>query len=573
MSKSVKKRLIEALKTTYKISDADIAKAEKLRKDEGMRFFDALRKLELVGEKELTTVLGKQCGVPFLDISKLKIKKELNKMIPEKVARRYTVVPVSSIGEQITLAMADPLNLFAVDDIKSLTNFQVDVVIGTEKDILQALDDLYRTDVDVEEIIGKHAMAAADDGSLVQDSHMIGGADADVSSKPIVRIVDLILMEAYKKGASDIHIEPTETQVRVRYRVDGYLREALMLPKKNQNAVTARIKILANLDITENRVPQDGRFKVRFGQRELDYRVSVLPIYWGSKIVMRALDKTNLRLDLEAIGIGPKALGDFAQGIKRPFGMMIITGPTGSGKSTTLYSILSAMNSVQRNIITVEDPIEYQLAGITQMQTRPEIGFTFAQGLRAILRQSPDIVMLGEIRDGETADIAVKAALTGQVVLSTLHTNDAASAFTRLVDMGVEPFLISSSITLVAAQRLCRKICTYCKDKTKIPPEAFERLGVTAKSVFGNEEPIAYIGRGCERCDKSGYKGRVAIAETILMNEALRRMVEKKCSAAEIKQLALEQGMVTLRADALTKMKAGTTSFDEVLRVTAEDES
>ena len=566
----IKKKIIETLKEAKKITSKDIERAENLRQEQGIRFFDALVKLNLVSEKELMTLLSSQCGIPCLDLSKFKIKKELADLIPEKVARRYTVVPISSIGKQITLAMYDPFNMFAIDDIGMLTQFKVNIAICTEKEVLQAIDELYRQDVDVADIVKKAAESGMTDDAEPDSSHDVDSS-GDSHSAPIVRMVDLILMEAYKKGASDIHIEPYEERIRVRYRVDGHLREALTVPKKNQNALLARIKILANMDITENRVPQDGRFKIRFGVRDVDYRVSALPVYYGTKIVMRALDRSNLKLGLNTVGFSPENLERFSAAVKKPFGMIIITGPTGSGKSTTLYSILSEINTSDRNIITVEDPIEYQVPGITQMQTRPEIGFTFAAGLRAILRQSPDVVMLGEIRDQETADIAVKAALTGQIVLSTLHTNDSSSAVTRLIDMGVEPFLISSSVTLIAAQRLCRKICPACKQKAPVPPkEALARIS-GLQEAFGSKEPVLYIGTGCEKCGDTGYRGRVAIAETLLVDDEIRELIEKRCTSQEIKDCATRKGMSTLRMDAMIKVREGVTSLDEVLRVTAEE--
>lgn len=563
----IKKKIIEILKETKKLTAKDIERAERMRQDQNIRFFDALIKLNFVSEKELMTMLSTQCGIPFLNLSKFRISKELGNLIPEKVARRYTVVPVSSIGKQITLAMFDPFNMFAIDDVGSLTQFKVNIAISTEKDVLAAIDELYRQEVDVSDIVEKAKGEA--DTEVIDSSHEVG--DQDDAAVPVVRMVDLILMESYKKGASDIHIEPFEEFMRVRYRIDGRLREVLTVPKKNQNALVARLKILANLDITENRIPQDGRFKIRFGAREVDYRVSILPVYWGTKIVMRALDKSNLKLGLSTVGFSAENLHRFAQAIKRPYGMIIITGPTGSGKSTTLYSILSELNTVQRNIITIEDPIEYQVAGITQMQARSDIGFTFANGLRAILRQSPDVVMLGEIRDAETADIAVKASLTGQLVLSTLHTNDAPSAVTRLQDMGIEPFLISSSLTLVAAQRLCRRICLGCKQQVDVPKEALERVHINLKDLFKDKTPAFFQGRGCEKCGQTGFKGRIAIAETLLVDDVIRPMIEQRCSAQEIKDAAIKRGMSTLRQDALLKVRDGLTTLDEVLASTAGD--
>ena len=567
----IKKKIIETLKEEKKITAKDIERAERMRQEQNIRFFDALVKLNLVGEKDLMTMLSTQCGIPFLNLSKFRINKDLANLIPEKVARRYTVVPVSSIGQQITLAMYDPFNMFAIDDVGSLTQFKVNIAISTEKDVLQAIDELYRQEFNVSEIVEKAKGDEAPD-DVVDISRDISGASAENDKAvPVVRMVDLVLMESYKKGASDIHIEPFEDAVRVRYRIDGHLREAHTIPKKNQNALLARLKILSDLDITENRVPQDGRFKVRFGQREVDYRVSVLPVYWGSKVVMRALDKGNLKLGLGTVGFSQENLVKFSQAIRKPYGMIVVTGPTGSGKSTTLYSVVTELNTTERNIITVEDPIEYQVPGITQMQVRPEIDFTFASGLRAMLRQSPDVVMLGEIRDGETADIAVKAALTGQLVLSTLHTNDAASAVTRLQDMGVEPFLISSSVTMIAAQRLCRRICTGCKQRVEISKETLARLNIDPKQVFKDKEVAFFAGKGCAKCGETGYKGRVAIVETLYISDEMRPMIERRCSSQELKEYATKHGMTTLRGDALQKVRDGITTLDEALSATAED--
>lgn len=423
------------------------------------------------------------------------------------------------------------------------------------------------------DLSGSAPDAAQDD--YIGEEDQGGSSDVafgeDESSAPIVKIVDLILMDAYSKRASDIHIEPFENRIRVRYRVDGHLVEALTLPKKHHEALLARLKIISNLDITEGRIPQDGRFKMRIGEKEVDYRVSILPLYWGGKVVMRALDKGNLKVNLGDIGFSDTAMKNFETALKRPFGMIVVTGPTGSGKSTTLYSLLSELNSVERNLITVEDPIEYQVAGITQVAVRSEIGMTFSSALRAILRQSPDVVMIGEIRDSETADIAVKAALTGQIVLSTLHTNDAPGAIVRLKDMGVESFLISSSLTLVAAQRLCRKICEHCKESVSYSPHELLTLGFDT-TVAGLIKKTEFArGRGCARCGRSGYKGRTSITETMLLDDNMRDMIEQNCSTQELKNYAVKHGMLTLRTDALLKFAQGITTVEEVLRVTAAD--
>lgn len=395
--------------------------------------------------------------------------------------------------------------------------------------------------------------------------------DDGSSQAPIVKIVDLVLMDACRKGASDIHIEPFEHRVRVRYRVDGHLADALTIPKKYHSALLARLKIIANLDITENRVPQDGRFKLKIGDKEVDYRLSILPVFWGGKAVLRSLDKSNLRIHLNELGFTDRALERFKSAMQKPYGMIIVTGPTGSGKSTTLYSIVSELNTIQRNIITVEDPIEYQLAGITQVQAKPDIGMNFTVALKSILRQSPDVVMIGEIRDNDTADIAVKAALTGQTVLSTLHTNDAVSAIVRLKNMHVEPFLIAASLNLVAAQRLCRTICEHCKEKKELTQKELLVLGFDSTVAELIKKPQFSRGKGCSRCGRTGMKGRTCITETLLLDDAIRSMIEKGTPASEIKAYAVQQGMLTLRTDALLKLAQGLIPIEEVVRVTTMD--
>jgi type IV pilus assembly protein PilB len=423
------------------------------------------------------------------------------------------------------------------------------------------------------DLTGSSPNASHEDDYIGEEDEASGDMafGGEESTAPIVKIVDLILMDAYNKRASDIHIEPFENRIRVRYRVDGHLIEALTLPKGHHEALLARLKIITNLDITENRIPQDGRFKMKIGDKEVDYRVSILPLYWGGKVVMRSLDKSNLKVNLGEIGFSQTAMKNFETALKRPFGMIIVTGPTGSGKSTTLYSLLSELNSVERNLITVEDPIEYQVGGITQVAVRSDIGMTFSNALRAILRQSPDVVMIGEIRDGETADIAVKAALTGQIVLSTLHTNDAPGAIVRLRDMGVESFLISSSLTLVAAQRLCRKICDHCKEPVSYSPHELMTLGFDTTVASLIKETNFSRGRGCVRCGRTGYKGRTSITETMLLDDTMRDMIERGCSSQDLKNYAVQNGMLTLRTDALLKFAQGITTVEEVLRTTSAD--
>jgi len=575
--KNLSERILTILKETKRISETDVKKvlAECTKDEKGGRLRDVLVRMGLIGEKELMAILSEELKVPFFNLSKYKINPEIARLVPEKLARKHQIVPVSKIGDTLTLAMADPFNIFAVDDIALLTKTRVECVISTERDVNDALDKLYAANTENMASIADKLGQDIEDMEVIknQEDSDVANANTQSAEAPIVKIVDLVLREALKKGASDIHIEPFENRVRVRYRVDGNLHEALTIPKKNQNAVITRLKILSRLDITENRMPQDGRFKIKLHDKEVDFRVSVLPVHFGNKVVMRILDKSVLSVGLDNLGFSPEMLGTFNSAIVKPFGMILITGPTGSGKSTTLYSILNQLNTPEKNIITIEDPIEYQVKGITQIHARSEIGLDFANGLRAILRQSPDIVMVGEIRDSETADIAIKASLTGQLVLSTLHTNDAAGAMTRLVDMRVEPFLIASSVILVAAQRLCRKICLNCKEKVDIPQEVFDRVNVSLDKIAPDPKLRTFLrGKGCDKCGQTGYKGRMGVLETLLVDDNVRDLIVQRASSFDIKSYAMKKGMLTLREDAIKKFCQGLTTMDEVLRITAEDE-
>ena len=566
--------ILEALRKNKRVSEADIQKVlEKHEQDSKAKLWSLLTQNGLIGEKELASILSVELQIPFLNLSRYKINPELAGLIPEKFARKHQIVPVSRIGIQLTVAMADPLNIFAVDDISILTKSKIDCVISTEKDIQEALEKLYATQQSISSI-AEEIGAFGEDIEVVKSGEDDGeGAVVSKESQvPMIKMVDLFLREALKKCASDIHIEPFENRIRVRYRIDGHMQEAFTIPKKNQSALLTRLKIMSKLDITENRIPQDGRFKIKFPEKEVDFRVSILPTYFGSKVVLRILDKSALSVGLENLGLLPETLDAFNAAVNKPFGMILITGPTGSGKSTTLYSILNKLNTSDRNVITIEDPIEYQVRGISQIQAKQEVGMDFASGLRAILRQSPDVVMVGEIRDGETADIAIKASLTGQLVLSTLHTNDAAGAVTRLVDMGVEPFLISSSVVLVAAQRLCRRICNFCKQKIDIPHDTFVKLGIDIDKIAPDPKARVFLhGKGCEKCAKTGYKGRMSIVETLVIDDDIRDMIVRRASSLEIKNYAVEHGMSTLRIDAFKKFCMGLTTLDEVIHVTAED--
>ncbi len=525
----------------------------------------------IISYRDLMIFLSEELSIPPIDLSKYKIDPKVAKLIPEKLSNKYNIIPISKIGKTITIAMSDPTDIFAIDDVKAvISGGEVDIVIASETDIKETITKIYGSDLgDISKIV--KGLESGSVELLEEERIDIGEITAESKKAPIVKVVSLILNEALRRRASDIHVEPTEKDLRVRYRVDGALREALRLPKKNQNAVIARLKIMARLDITENRLPQDGRFRIRVGAKEIDFRVSVLPIAFGNKIVLRALDKANLSIGLEKLGFLPKPLKEFEKALTKPFGMILLTGPTGSGKSTTLYSIISRLNVPEKNIVTIEDPVEYEVEGITQIQANPDIGLTFAEGLKSTLRQTPDIVMVGEIRDSETADIAIKAALTGQLVLSTLHTNDAIGAITRLIDMGIEPFLVSASLVLVGAQRLCRKICPRCKEVVDIPRSVLERV-VGKKNIddLMKRKPF-YQGKGCSHCNSTGYFGRIALLEAFTIDDTIRDMIVKRASIDEIKKYALSQGMMTLYDGALENVASGTTTLEEALRITTED--
>ena len=536
----------------------------------------SLRKLlvkqNVVTEEELLSILSERLFIPYLRLTKYKFDPQIISLVPEQLCRRYALIPLSRMGNTLTIAMTDPLNIFALDDLKVLTGCNIDIVLSSEEEIKAVIEIQYHKGVaDFQQVLG-----GMEGGSFQEETGIIkeeeqedqldlSNAAKEGESTPIVRLVDLMLIQALKRRASDIHIEPEEDCLRIRYRIDGSLYDILRLPKKNQNAILARLKIISNMDITESRLPQDGRFGVSLEGKEIDFRVSALPTTFGQKFVLRALDKSNLSIGLHKLGFSEEPLRLFKEAIAHPFGMILVTGPTGSGKSTTLYSILSQLNTPERNIVTIEDPAEYEIDGITQVQARHEIGYDFATGLRAVLRQSPDIIMVGEIRDSETADIAIKAALTGQLILSTLHTNDAASSITRLIDMGVEPFLIASSLIMVCAQRLCRRLCMKCRQTYNPPDKIIKDLGIDQKVKF-------YQAKGCEYCSNTGFAGRIAILEVLMIDDCIRQLITKKGSLEEIKEYAIKTNdMRILRDDALIKVKNGLTTIDEAIRITTEE--
>ena len=578
MVDSFKEKLIDILINGKFITKDQLNTALDIQKSIGGSLGNILIWQGYISQRDLALTMSRQLNIPPINISKYKIDKELINLLPERIVKQYSIIPISKIGNVLTIAMADPLNIFAIDDIKTVTNYQIQPIIATESDIKEAINTYYgMAGEDIFEMLDE--VSSSDALEVEKEDEEEGEGKINVSEvveeskkAPIVKVVNLILNEALRKRASDIHIEPRERELKVRYRIDGNLQDAITLPKKNQNAVIARLKIMSKLDITETRIPQDGRFKISFEGKEIDFRVSILPVTYGGKIVMRALDKSSLSVGLDKLGFLPGPLSTFKAALARPYGLILVTGPTGSGKSTTLYSIITQINTPTRNIITLEDPVEYEVEGITQIQARPDIGLTFASGLKSVLRQSPDIVMVGEIRDAETADIAIKASLTGQLILSTLHTNDAAGAITRLIDMGVEPFLIASSLVLSSAQRLMRKICSSCKEGIDISDDVLRSVGLDPEELKKKGVKHFSKGRGCPRCNNTGYRGRFGILEALPIDDTVRTMIMKRGSSDDITNYAIkEQHMLTLRDNAMENFIAGETTLEEVLKVTSED--
>ncbi len=562
-------RIGELLVRENLLTSEQLRKARDEAKTKGGRLGAQITKLGFLQESELSDFVARQYGVPAVNLDEFEIDPAVIKLIPEDVANKHTVVPVNRAGSTLILATADPSNIFAIDDIKFLTGYNVEVVVASEEAIKRAIERAYEQGEDLSGIMENFDDS---DFEVIQD-----GEDLDVSElaresedAPVVKLCNLILTDAVKRNASDIHIEPYEKSFRVRYRIDDVLYEVMKPPMKLKNAITSRLKIMSELDIAERRLPQDGRIKLKMGRgKEMDYRVSVLPTLFGEKVVMRLLDKSNLQLDMTKLGFEVKQLDTFKDCIHRPFGMVLVTGPTGSGKTTTLYSALSELNKVSENISTAEDPVEFNLPGINQVQMHEEIGLNFAASLRSFLRQDPDIIMVGEIRDFETAEIAVKAALTGHLVLSTLHTNDAPSTVNRLLNMGIEPFLVASSVNCIVAQRLARRVCEDCKQPDpEVTREALSDAGLSPEEV-GALTPVR--GKGCRTCSDTGYKGRIAVYEVMELSEELKEFVLNGASAIELKREAIRLGMTTLRRSVLNKLMEGTTTLAEVLRVSASD--
>ncbi len=567
-------RLGEILVKDSLISADQLKQALDYQKKNGGRLGTCLVKMGLVSDDDITAVLSRQYGVPSINLKFYEVDPAVIKLVPQETAVRYQIVPLSRVGSTLTIAMTDPTNVFAMDDIKFMTGFNVEPVVASETAISEAIHKFYGEVESVEELdkvmkdlTGEEADALE---LAAEETEMdLASLSKAAEEAPIIKLCNLILTDAVKRGASDIHVEPYEKEYRVRFRIDGILQNVMAPPMKLKDAMTSRIKIMSKLDISEKRLPQDGRIMIKYlkdgKKKELDFRVSTVPTLFGEKIVLRLLDKENLRLDMTKLGFEPEALAKFERQILKPYGMVLVTGPTGSGKTNTLYSSVARLNTAETNIMTAEDPVEFQLPGINQVQMKEQIGLNFASALRAFLRQDPNIILVGEIRDFETAEIAVKAALTGHLVLSTLHTNDAPSTISRLMNMGIEPFLVATSVNLICAQRLVRRICVQCKEPLQIQSEALTEAGFSPEEAM---KTTVQHGKGCATCNNTGYKGRVGLYEVMEINDELRELILVGASALELKKKAMEQGMITLRRSGLQKVASGLTTMEEVLRET-----
>lgn len=548
------------------LSEGQLDQAKKQQKSTGDPLDTSLIKLGIISEGDLLTVLSRVYGLPAVDLRNFDIDRSAVDLVPAEVGTKFTAIPIRKVGRTLTLAMSDPMNLYAIDDIKFIVGLEVQPVVATESAIKETLDRYYGSTNALKDI-----MKDMEDGEsieLVEDEIDEGSGLGDETDAPVIKYVNSLLAEAVTRRASDIHIEPFEKKIRVRLRQDGMLHELPSPPLRMRLPITSRLKLMANLDIAEKRVPQDGRIKIRVANKMIDLRVSTLPVIFGEKIVMRILDQTNLNVNLEAFGFQPEAQKRFLRAVQNPYGMVLVTGPTGSGKTTTLYSALSKVNTVDVNVMTAEDPVEYNLDGINQVQVNEEVGVSFAAALKSFLRQDPNIIMVGEIRDIDTGSIAVKAALTGHLVLSTLHTNDAPAAIDRMVDMGIAPFLVASSVNCIVAQRLLRRVCKSCRAEIQPHPELLAELQLTPERLA---EGKVYQKAGCSECHDTGYKGRTGVYEVLQVSPRIRKMILDRNSNAEIKAAAIEEGMLTLRMDSLRKMLLGDTTAEEVLRETASD--
>ncbi len=560
-------RLGELLVKENLITPEQLKKAIEEQKAGGGRLGSSLTKLGFVTDEELLSFLSKQYNVPAINLDEFEIDKEVVRKIPENIARKHLIVPVNQTGSTLIVATSDPTNLSVIDEIKFLTGYNVEFVAATETAIKKSIEKYFEVSTDYQDIMDE----AAEEYEVIGDDDNIDVKSLEKASEeaPVIKLVNSVLNDAIKKGASDIHVEPYEKAFRIRFRIDGMLYEIMKPPISLKNAIASRLKIMSKLDIAERRRPQDGRIKIRYADgKDIDFRVSVLPTLFGEKIVLRLLDKSNLQLDMTKLGFNEKQLKDFKDAVHKPYGMVLVTGPTGSGKTTTLYSALSELNQISKNVSTAEDPVEYNIPGVNQVQMHEEIGLNFAASLRSFLRQDPNIIMVGEIRDYETAEIAVKAALTGHLVLSTIHTNDAPSTINRLLNMGIEPFLVASSVHAILAQRLMRKICDKCKEEIDIEKKFLTDIGMSEAEAKTTK---TYKGKGCNNCSNTGYKGRIAVYEILTIAEEIRELILAGASANEIKKEAIRLGMMTMRQSAIDLLKKGLTTIDEVVRVTAKD--
>jgi type IV pilus assembly protein PilB len=566
-------RLGELLVKSGKITPDQLEEALAAQQAEGGRVGTHLVGMGFIDDDDLVEFLSQRYGVPAINLGEVEVDESIISIIPAEVARKYTILPVSKAGAKLTIAMVDPTNVFAMDDVKFMTGYNVEPVVASDSSLRASIDQYYGSTHSIELKKVMEDLTDTEDTDLEvleeEEDLDLEALEAESEEAPVVRLVNIIMTDAIKKGASDIHIEPYEKEFRVRYRVDGLLYEMMRPPLRLKEAITSRLKIMAKLDIAEKRLPQDGRIKIKTrvgGQvKDLDFRVSVLPTIFGEKIVLRLLDKDNLMLDMTRLGFEAESLRTFEQAILKPFGMVLVTGPTGSGKTNTLYSALQRINLPETNIMTAEDPVEFNLVGVNQVQMKEQIGLNFAAALRSFLRQDPNIILVGEIRDFETAEVAIKAALTGHLVLSTLHTNDAPSSINRLMNMGIEPFLVASSVNLIAAQRLVRRICTSCKEPIDVPDQALIDAGIPAQEVKSIK---LFRGKGCERCNGTGFKGRVALYEVMDVDEEVRELILSGGSANELRQQALQNGMISLRESGLHKIREGMTTMEEVIRET-----
>jgi type IV pilus assembly protein PilB len=536
------------------VSSEELAKAQDLQKKSGKLLLQVITESGLVSEEAITVLIAKRNGLSFLDLGNYRINASAVSLISEDLARRYNVLPIDFEDHKLVVAMNDPSNIFALDDLKIVTGYEIKPVMVMESDLKSAINHYFKVDVSVDESLGDEN---ADDIALSELKEITEDA-------PIVKLVNMIINKAVQDKASDIHIEPQEKDLRVRFRIDGVLHEIMQSPKRIQPAVLSRFKIMAGMDIAEQRKPQDGHCSLVVKGRQIDFRVATLPTVYGERIVLRILEKESIMLNLDDLGFSGDSLERYRSSFTKPYGAILITGPTGSGKSTSLYATLNVLNTESKNIVTIEDPVEYRLPGINQIQINPQAGLTFAMGLRAVLRSSPDILMVGEIRDKETAQIAVEAALTGHLVFSTLHTNDAPGAITRLTEMGIEPFLTSSAVDCIQAQRLARKLCKHCKEPYTPSEKSLMDIGFPLPH---QKVPTLYKARGCPRCSDTGYKGRVGVYEVMLISEAIEQLTVERATAVDIRKIAISEGMRTLRDDGFQKVLEGVTSIEEIMRV------